>query len=121
MGSCDMEDRSGIFLLPTAGTDVAGAGTGRGFFPLLQWISIRRTRKKLRDPYFGSAAIQTLTIFRLQQFSMEKYLYMTCGYLYDEEKGAAPSVPAGTPFDKIPDTWICPMCGASKKFFAKRG
>lgn len=52
---------------------------------------------------------------------MEKYLCMTCGYLYDEEKGAAPSVPAGTPFDKIPDTWICPMCGASKKFFAKRG
>ncbi|MCZ0860992.1 rubredoxin [Methanocorpusculum sp. MG] len=52
---------------------------------------------------------------------MAKYQCMTCGYMYDEEKGAAPEILAGTPFDKIPDTWVCPMCGASKKFFVKRG
>ncbi|MDU9376697.1 hypothetical protein McpSp1_13220 [Methanocorpusculaceae archaeon Sp1] len=53
--------------------------------------------------------------------SMAKYVCVTCGYLYDETKGAPPTVPAGTEFEKIPDTWVCPMCGASKKYFAKRG
>ena len=65
---------------------------------------------------------------------MAKYVCMTCGYVYDEEKGAAPEIPAGTPFDKVPESWVCPMsfdkvpeswvcpmCGASKKFFVKRG
>ncbi|WP_338093698.1 rubredoxin [Methanorbis furvi] len=52
---------------------------------------------------------------------MAKYVCVTCGYLYDETKGAPPAVPAGTEFEKIPDTWVCPMCGASKKYFAKRG
>ena len=66
----------------------------------------------------------------VQDICMAKYVCMTCGYVYDEEKGAAPDVPAGTPFDKVPESWVCPMCGASKKFpmcgaskkfFVKRG
>lgn len=65
--------------------------------------------------------MQTLTRFRRELFCMATYLCMTCGYLYDEEKGAVPDIPAGTPFDKIPDPWVCPICGASKKFFVKRG
>jgi rubredoxin len=25
----------------------------------------------------------------------------------------------GTPFEKIPDDWVCPVCGASKDQFEK--
>jgi rubredoxin len=25
----------------------------------------------------------------------------------------------GTPFDKIPDGWVCPICGAGKDMFEK--
>lgn len=49
---------------------------------------------------------------------MKKYKCIVCGYIYDpaagdSESGAAP----GTPFEKLPDEWVCPVCGASKSEF----
>jgi len=43
---------------------------------------------------------------------------MICGYTYhpemgDPENGIAP----GTAFEDLPDTWVCPSCGAEKKLF----
>ena len=36
-----------------------------------------------------------------------------CGYVYDPRFGDAKSnIPKGTPFEEIPDTWVCPRCGA---------
>ncbi len=41
-----------------------------------------------------------------------------CGYVYDPRFGDAKSnIPKGTPFEEIPDTWVCPRCGAGKKQF----
>jgi len=49
---------------------------------------------------------------------MKKYVCAICGYIYDAEVGDPTSgIPAGTPFEQIPDTWVCPMCGATKKDF----
>ena len=28
-------------------------------------------------------------------------------------------VPANTPFDKLPPSWVCPRCKADKDFFKK--
>ena len=28
-------------------------------------------------------------------------------------------IPAGTPFEEIPDTWFCPVCGARKRDFTR--
>jgi flavin reductase (DIM6/NTAB) family NADH-FMN oxidoreductase RutF/rubredoxin len=49
-----------------------------------------------------------------------KYKCPACGYIYDEaigdpEHGIAP----GTPFDDIPDDWVCPVCGTEKEDFYK--
>jgi len=50
---------------------------------------------------------------------MQKYVCQVCGYTYDPEKGDAEGdIPAGTPFDKLPDDWSCPVCGAAKSDFA---
>ncbi len=35
-----------------------------------------------------------------------------CGYEYDEAA-------EGVPFDKLPDDWACPACGAPKDQFEK--
>lgn len=52
---------------------------------------------------------------------MTSWICTKCGYLYDDRFGDPErGIPAGTSFDKIPDTWICPRCGATKSFFAKR-
>ena len=49
-----------------------------------------------------------------------KYKCTVCGYIYDPEQGDPDAnIPPGTPFEKLPDDWVCPMCGASKSEFQK--
>ncbi|HNW47102.1 MAG TPA: rubredoxin [Thermotogota bacterium] len=51
---------------------------------------------------------------------MERYVCTICGYVYDPEIGdPAGGISAGTPFQDIPDDWICPECGAGKDAFEK--
>lgn len=51
---------------------------------------------------------------------MDKYECSICGYIYDEAEGDAEgNVAAGTKFSALPDTWVCPTCGADKDSFVK--
>jgi len=51
---------------------------------------------------------------------MAKYKCTVCGYIYDPELGDPDSgIKPGTPFEKLPDDWVCPVCGASKDQFEK--
>ncbi|MCL5985669.1 MAG: rubredoxin [Actinobacteria bacterium] len=53
---------------------------------------------------------------------MQRYKCSVCGYVYDPEKGDPDSgVKPGTPFEELPDDWVCPVCGASKDQFEKEG
>ena len=48
----------------------------------------------------------------------KKYRCLECEYLYDEAKGDLDSGFApGTRWSDIPDSWVCPICGAPKDFF----
>jgi rubredoxin len=52
--------------------------------------------------------------------AMSKYICEICGYIYDPEKGdPSEGIPAGTPFEKLPGDWKCPICGADKTMFKK--
>jgi len=54
--------------------------------------------------------------------SMDKYRCTVCGYIYDPEKGDPDGgIKPGIPFKKLPDDWLCPICGASKEEFEKEG
>lgn len=49
---------------------------------------------------------------------MQKYVCTVCGYVYDPEVGDPDGgIPAGTPFEDIPNDWVCPVCGAAKSDF----
>ena len=49
-----------------------------------------------------------------------QYQCTICGYTYDQEKGDPDGdIAPGTPFEDIPDSWTCPVCGASKDQFEK--
>jgi rubredoxin len=49
---------------------------------------------------------------------VKKYRCTICGYIYDPEQGDdSQSVQSGTPFEKLPDDWTCPLCGATKDQF----
>lgn len=50
---------------------------------------------------------------------MKKYICEVCGYVYDPklgdpEHGIAP----GTPFEEIPEEWLCPACAVNKDQFS---
>ncbi len=46
------------------------------------------------------------------------YMCIICGWIYDEEKGApAEGLAPGTRWEDVPDSWVCPDCGASKEDF----
>lgn len=51
---------------------------------------------------------------------MDKWECTVCGYIYDQAEGdPASGVAPGTPFEKIPAEWVCPVCGATKDAFKK--
>lgn len=51
---------------------------------------------------------------------MQKWKCSVCGYVYDPEVGDPDGgIPAGTPFESLPDDWVCPVCGATKDQFEK--
>ncbi|MEW6348844.1 MAG: rubredoxin [Thermodesulfobacteriota bacterium] len=50
---------------------------------------------------------------------MKKYACEVCGYVYDPAIGDPENgVSAGTPFEKLSDDWVCPVCGADKGSFS---
>lgn len=39
-----------------------------------------------------------------------KYVCKICGYVYDDDQQSVP-------FQDLPDSWVCPLCGAAKSDF----
>jgi len=57
----------------------------------------------------------------IMEEKMQKYVCKVCGYVYDPAVGDPDSgIAAGTPFEEIPDSWVCPVCGATKDQFEKQ-
>lgn len=51
---------------------------------------------------------------------MDKYKCTVCGYIYDPALGDPDNgIKAPTPFQALPDDWVCPECGAPKSEFEK--
>lgn len=51
---------------------------------------------------------------------MDRYVCIPCGWVYDPEEGDPENgVAPGTPFEEIPEEWLCPACGVGKEYFEK--
>lgn len=51
---------------------------------------------------------------------MDKWRCEVCGYVYEPEAGDPENgVSPGTPWEKLPDDWVCPICAAGKDQFTK--
>ena len=49
---------------------------------------------------------------------MDKFECVLCGYVYDPEIGDPEAdIEPGTPFDELPEDFVCPLCGAGKDEF----
>jgi rubredoxin len=50
--------------------------------------------------------------------AMSKWRCLACTYVYDPEVGDPDNgVPPGTPFENLPEDWVCPVCGVAKDMF----
>ncbi|MDD5475774.1 MAG: rubredoxin [Syntrophales bacterium] len=50
---------------------------------------------------------------------MECYVCEVCGYVYDPAEGDSEGgIASGTPFSDLPESWVCPVCGADKSQFS---
>ncbi|MCD8024334.1 MAG: rubredoxin [Candidatus Gastranaerophilales bacterium] len=45
---------------------------------------------------------------------MEKYVCTACMWVYDPKENE------DIPFEKLPDDYLCPICGAGKDMFEKQ-
>jgi rubredoxin len=51
---------------------------------------------------------------------MDKWECQVCGYVYDPAEGDNDGgIAPGTPFEDLPDDWVCPVCGVGKDEFSK--
>ncbi len=54
--------------------------------------------------------------------NMKKYVCTVCGYVYDPEAGDPDNgIAPGTPFEELPEDWVCPVCGVGKDSFEEEG
>ena len=74
----------------------------------------RGTTPKTAPSYIGEEKARVM--------KAAKYKCTVCGYIYDPELGDPDGgIKPQTPFEELPDDWVCPICGASKSEFEKRG
>ncbi|MBQ8337444.1 MAG: rubredoxin [Bacteroidaceae bacterium] len=49
---------------------------------------------------------------------MKKYTCTVCQWVYDPEIGdPEQGIEPGTPFESLPEDWVCPLCGVGKDEF----
>jgi flavin reductase (DIM6/NTAB) family NADH-FMN oxidoreductase RutF/rubredoxin len=99
-----------IFIGELVGADVIGEGEPMTY---AYYHQVKRgTTPKTAPSYIEE---------RKEEVSkMGKYQCSVCGYIYDPELGDPDGgIKPGTPFEEIPDDWVCPVCGASKDQFEK--
>jgi len=52
--------------------------------------------------------------------TMKSWTCGICQYVYDPQEGdQLDGIPPGTAFEDLPDSWTCPVCGASKDNFSQ--
>ena len=58
------------------------------------------------------------TIEEDEEASMQRYVCIICGWVYDPEEGDPEGgIAPGTPFEDLPVDWTCPACGVGKEHF----
>jgi flavin reductase (DIM6/NTAB) family NADH-FMN oxidoreductase RutF len=80
-----------------------------------------REVKKGKAPKNAPTYLDAEKLKKAGQAIQDKYYCTACGYIYDPALGDPDNgIPAGTRFEDLPDTWVCPVCGTEKADFARK-
>ncbi|KAK9066341.1 hypothetical protein SSX86_013663 [Deinandra increscens subsp. villosa] len=94
--------RSSPPLSPASGGN-AGLRRSPNRLPLQSSFSLSPSLQLLLPRYPPSSAPK----FAMRTASKQSYICRDCGYIYSDK----------TPFEKLPDKYFCPVCGAPKRRF----
>ncbi len=99
-----------IFIGELAGAEVLREGTPMTY---AYYHQVKRGTTPRTAPSYVNEKKEAAT-------KMAKYKCSVCGYVYDPEMGDPENdIAPGTPFEKLPENWVCPVCGAGKDEFEK--
>jgi flavin reductase (DIM6/NTAB) family NADH-FMN oxidoreductase RutF/rubredoxin len=103
-------DTHTIFIGQLVGADVLKEGEPMTY---AYYHQVKRGTTPKTAPSYHEERKETVS-------KMAKYRCTVCGYIYDPGVGDPDGgIKPGTPFEQIPDSWVCPICGASKDQFEK--
>ena len=101
-------------------------------FPEEEWLRLRARRGGRGPDSPAGVADAVLKSIRPEGYNrsvsdhprrrpaMSKWRCKVCAYVYDPAAGDPENgVPPGTPFEKLPEDWYCPLCGVGKEEFEK--
>jgi flavin reductase (DIM6/NTAB) family NADH-FMN oxidoreductase RutF/rubredoxin len=114
-GTADAGTHS-IFVVDLAAGEVLGEGT-----PLTYAYYHEEKKGKAPKSAPTYAGTQETTTQKEAPKKMKKHVCNVCGYVYDPALGDPDNgVEPGTAFEKLPDDWVCPVCGAGKEDFSSQ-
>lgn len=100
-----------IFLGKVVEADITGDGTPMTY---AYYQNVKGGKSPKTAPTFD----QNAAAAKPKPQAAARYVCTVCGYVYDPEKGDPDSgIAPGTRFEDIPDSWVCPVCGAEKTMF----
>lgn len=78
--------------------------------------------KRGTTPETAPTFVRAEVVRQEEQRPAQKYVCAVCNYVYDPLIGDPDGdIQPGTAFEDIPDSWVCPVCGAKKSEFVKAG
>ncbi|HHO75482.1 MAG TPA: High molecular weight rubredoxin [Deltaproteobacteria bacterium] len=106
-----------IFVAEVVGAQVIKEGTPLTY---AYYRNVMKGKASKNAPtYKGDTGLQDKPEDKKMEGGMKKYVCNVCGYIYDPEVGDSEgNIEAGTSFEDLPDSWTCPVCGASKDEFS---
>ncbi len=79
-------------------------------------VAIKKATVKQSAPKKTSTAVKKGVGSKKAGPAFMRYKCRVCGYIYSPLRGEPHNgIPAGTPFEDLPDTYLCPVCGFQGK------
>lgn len=77
-------------------------------------VSVRKAETIRKKP--GAKIAGKKTAAKRASKDMTRYRCELCGYIYSPMRGEPHNgIPEGTPFDELPESYVCPICGQQGK------
>ena len=74
--------------------------------------SVQKTCSSPKGKAGGKKTVKKSPAKKIPTYKLKRYRCRLCGYIYSPLRGEPHhGIPAGTPFEDLPEDYVCPVCG----------